>query len=385
MSQEMSQSKTSNPSQSPVLKWHQRVDWPVTLFLLITPLVAMILVPIYFAVEEVHWPLLLFAVVFAAATNLSITAGYHRLFAHRSYEAHPLVRMLYLLLGASAWQGSALKWSADHRRHHGKVDTDHDPYSINKGFFYAHMGWLFLKESTDPNPKAPDLEKDWMVRIQHDYYVPIAILMGFGLPTLIGSLMGCPFGGFMIAGALRISLTQQSTFFVNSLCHTLGRQTYSEKISARDSFIVAILTHGEGYHNFHHHFQSDYRNGIRWYQWDPTKWTIRALAFLGLAKKLRRISQQEILKARLHMEALKIQSKGYSEELTQQLHEKILSAQVALKKLGDDYQAMKSEVSTASREKLEQIRWEMRARQDEFRFAMKQWQAYLKGPVLVRV
>jgi stearoyl-CoA desaturase (delta-9 desaturase) len=186
----------------------------------------------------------------------------------------------------------------------------------------------------------------------------------------------------MIAGALRISLTQQSTFFVNSLCHTLGRKTYSEAISARDSFIVAILTHGEGYHNFHHHFQSDYRNGIRWYQWDPTKWTIRTLAFLGLAKKLRRISQQEILKARLQMEALKIQSKGYSEELTQQLREKIISAQVSLKKLREEYQSMKNEVSSASREKLEHVKLEMEIRRIEFQYAMKQWQAYLKGPEL---
>lgn len=362
--------------------WHQRIDWPVTLFLLITPLAAMVLVPIYFVVEEVSWQLILFTVAFAAATNLSITAGYHRLFSHRSYEAHPLVRALYLLIGASAWQGSALKWSADHRRHHGKVDTDHDPYSINKGFWYAHMGWLFLKDSTDHNPKAADLEKDWMVRIQHQYYIPIAIFMGFGFPAWIGYFLGCPFGAFVIAGALRITLTQQSTFFVNSLCHTLGRKTYSEAISARDSFIVAILTHGEGYHNFHHHFQLDYRNGIRWYQWDPTKWTIRTLAFLGLAKKLKRMSQLEILKARLQMEAVKLQSKGYSEDVTQQLREKILSAQASLKKLKEDYAQLKRDVKSASAERLEHIKLEMEIRKIEFRYAMKQWQIYLEGPKL---
>ncbi len=374
--------ETTADATSQALKWHQRVDWPVTLFLLLTPLICMILVPVYFVVEDFSWPLFAVALAFAAATNLSITAGYHRLFSHRSYEAHPLVRAIYLLIGASAFQGSCLKWSADHRRHHGKVDTDHDPYSINKGFWYAHIGWLFLKESTDPNPTAPDLEKDWMVRIQHKYYVPIAIFMGFGVPAWIGYFMGCPFGGLVIAGALRITLTQQSTFFVNSLCHTLGRQTYSEKISARDSLFVSFLTHGEGYHNFHHHFQSDYRNGIRWYQWDPTKWTIRTLAFLGLAKKLRRISQQEILKARLHMEALKIQSKGYSEELTLQMREKIISAQTSLKKLREEYHALKSEMSTASREKLAQLKLEMEIRRIEIKYTMKQWKAYLKGPQL---
>ncbi len=360
--------------------WTQRIDWPVTLFLLLTPLAALILVPIYFVLEDVHAALIVFTLIFAAATNLSITAGYHRLFSHRSYEAHPLVRALYLLIGASAWQGSALKWSADHRQHHGKVDTDQDPYSINKGFWYAHMGWLFLKDSTDRNPKAADLEKDWMVRFQHRYYIPLAILMGFGFPTLIGYFLGCPFGGLVFAGALRITLTQQSTFFVNSLCHTLGRKTYSDKISARDSVIVALLTHGEGYHNFHHHFQSDYRNGIRWYQWDPTKWTIRTLAYLGLAKKLRRISSAEILKARLQMEAMKLQSKGYSEEKIQQLREKILHAQNSMRKLQEDYKQMKMDMRQASSEKLAQIKWEMKVRRIELKYAMKQWQTYLEAP-----
>ncbi len=360
----------------------KRIDWPTTLFLLLTPLFAMIFVPIYFVIETVTWKLALFTLLFAGATNLSITAGYHRLFSHRSYEASPLIRALYLLIGASAFQGSALKWSADHRIHHSKVDTDNDPYSINKGFWYAHIGWLFLKDSTNPNPKAADLEKDWMVRVQHRYYVPIAIATGFGFPTLIGFFMGCPFGGFVFAGALRIFLTQQSTFFINSLCHTLGKQTYSDKITARDSFIVALLTHGEGYHNFHHQFQIDYRNGVRWYQWDPTKWTIRLLAFLGLASKLKTISQQEILKARLHMESLRLQSKGYSTERTQALRDKILEAQTALRKLKVDYDKMKKDMQSASNEKMANIKLEMEIKKLEFQFAMKQWKTYLKGPTL---
>lgn len=370
-------------SQNDSMPWYLRLDWPVTLFLLLTPLVAMTLVPIYFVVEDVTWTLVLFTVVFAGATNLSITAGYHRLFSHRSYEASPLVRAIYLLLGASAFQGSALKWSADHRIHHGKVDTEKDPYSINKGFWYAHMGWLFFKDSTDPNPKAADLEKDWMVCFQHRFYVPLAMLMGFGFPTLIGYFLGFPFGGFVFAGALRIFLTQQSTFFVNSLCHTIGTQTYSDKVSARDSFFVSILTHGEGYHNFHHQFQIDYRNGIRWYQWDPTKWTIRMLAFVGLASRLKRISHQEILKARLQMESIRLQSKGYSAEMTHQLREKILTAQASMRKFHEDYARLKKELQTASHQKLENLKIEIEIQKLEFQFAMKQWQTYLNGPQLI--
>jgi len=379
----MKAKKVRTPRMTKKLPLFERIDWPVTLFLILTPLAALILIPIYMFHESVSWPLLLFTFLFAAATNLSITAGYHRLYAHKSYEAHFLLRALYLLIGASAWQGSALKWSADHRQHHKEVDSDGDPYSINKGFWYAHMGWLFMKDSTHANPRAVDLEKDWMIRFQHRYYIPAAIVMGFGFPTLIGYFLGCPVGGLIFAGALRISVTQQSTFFVNSLCHTLGRQTYSTKISARDSLFVALLTHGEGYHNFHHQFQIDYRNGIRWYQWDPTKWTIQTFAIMGLAGKLRRISQQEILKARLQMEALRLQSKGYSEEMTLQLREKILSAQHTLRKLKEDYRRVKSEMHHASQEKLAHLKIEMKLRQLEFKYAMRQWELYLKAPQIV--
>ncbi len=385
MSEKISQIETeSNFSTADLTSlkkvWYRRVDWPVTLFLLLTPLATLILVPTYLYSESLSWKLILFTVLFAGATNLSITAGYHRLFSHKSYEAHPLVKAVYLLIGASAWQASALKWSSDHRIHHGKVDTDHDPYSIQKGFWYAHMGWLFFKDSTNPHPKAPDLEKDWMIRFQHKYYIPVAILMSFGFPTLVGYWLGAPWGGFIFAGALRIVLTQQSTFFVNSLCHTLGQKTYSEDVSARDSFIVALLTHGEGYHNFHHNFQLDYRNGIRWYQWDPTKWTIRTLAFLGLAKKLRRISQAEILKARLQMEAMRIRSKGYSLEKTEQLREKILSAQISMRKMQQEYKCLKHQMQNSSQEKLAQLKIEIEIRKIEFRSSMQQWKVYLKGP-----
>jgi stearoyl-CoA desaturase (Delta-9 desaturase) len=364
------------------IKWKE-IHWPTTLFLVITPLIALIFIPIYFYVEAFPGAVLLFALIFAALTNLSITAGYHRLFSHKSYEAHALVRALYLLIGASAWQGSALKWSADHRKHHSKVDSEDDPYSISKGFWYAHMGWLFMKESVDQPPKAPDLEKDWMIRWQHQYYVPIAIIMSFGFPTLVGWIMGAPLAGFLIGGALRVVLTQQSTFLVNSLSHTLGRQTYTEEVSARDSLLVAFLTHGEGYHNFHHKFQFDYRNGIRWYQWDPTKWTIRSLALLGLAKRLRKISEQEILKAKLQMDELRLKSRGFSEAKLEQVRNRILVAQTSLKQARTEYRRLKSEASEVSHRRLEELKMEIELAQLDFQYALKQWKTFLSASVPV--
>lgn len=354
-----------------------RLYWPTTIFLILTPLIALIFVPIYFVSEGFPLGILVMAFIFAGLTNLSITAGYHRMFSHRSYEAHPLVRAAFLLLGASAWQGSALKWSADHRKHHAKVDSDEDPYSITKGFWFAHMGWLFLKETVDQVPHAPDLENDWMVRFQHRYYIPIAALVSFGLPTLFGYFLGSAWAGFLFGGVLRVVVTQQSTFLVNSLSHTLGRQTYSDQITARDSILVAILTHGEGYHNFHHKFQIDYRNGIQWYQWDPTKWTIRLLAFLGLARKLKKISEQEILKARLQMEEIRLRSRGFSQEKIEQMRSQILLAQMRLKSL-------KAEVLAASsHQRMQQLKTELKMARAEFQYSLRQWQYLLASPVPV--
>lgn len=364
----------------------KRIEWPVALFLVFNPLVTLILMPIYFYYFGFEWQIALFALIFAAATNLSITAGYHRLFSHKSYDAHPVAKALFLLVGASGFQGSALKWSSDHRRHHTHIDGDKDPYNINEGFWYAHMGWLFFKDSVDQKIHAPDLEKDWMVKFQDKHYVLLAILTGFAFPTLVGWMMGSWLGGLVIGGGLRIALTQQSTFFVNSLCHTLGKQTYSKEISARDSWFVAVLTHGEGYHNFHHKFQIDYRNGIKWYHWDPTKWVIKSLNLMGLATKLRKISNVEILKARLQAEAAEMSKKGFAEEKLLAMKEKIMEAQNKMKKLMEDYEQFKTDAARKREElkeaydlKLAELKHDLEVAQMEFQMGMKLWRLHLKS------
>lgn len=355
------------------------IYWPTTLFLTITPLITFIAVPVYILNHGFPTGILVFSLIFAFLTNLSITAGYHRLFAHRSYEAHPAAKLFFLLVGASAWQGSALKWGSDHRRHHSKVDSDEDPYSISKGFWYAHMGWLFYKDSVNQPITAPDLKKDKLVDFQDRYYYPIAILMSFALPTLVGYFMGSPWAGFFFGGCLRVVMTQQSTFLVNSLTHTMGKQTYSDQVSARDSLFVAFLTHGEGYHNFHHTFQIDYRNGIRWYQWDPTKWTIRLLWLTGLAKKLKKIPDTEILKARLQMESMRIRAKGYSNDKVDQLKEKIIEAQTKYKKLKSDYAVLKKQFQDRSQVQVDQMKLEIEKAKMEFQLGLKEWQLILNA------
>lgn len=235
--------------------------------------------------------------------QIGITAGYHRYFSHRAFNTNKLMEIFYLLAAAATFEGSVFWWAADHRNHHRFVDRDGDPYSIKKGFWWAHIGWVFYREPGDYCLNHPrfnnvaDLKKNKLCILQHKYYIPIAIFMSFVLPMLIGALYGRPIGGLLFGGLLRQIATHHSTFFINSLCHLWGKQPYSKDNTAKDNFILAILTFGEGYHNYHHVFPSDYRNGIKWYHWDPTKWFIKTTEIFKLSWGLRKTPKANIEKA----------------------------------------------------------------------------------------
>ena len=285
------------------------IDWVNTLFLTLTPVIGVILSWIYFKGHGLEYSQILLAIGFYFITGIAVTAGYHRLLSHRAYSAGKIVKFLYLLFGAAAFQNSALKWAADHRIHHRHVDGDKDPYNINKGFFYAHIGWIFFKEESSEEVHYPkDLLNDKLVMWQHRNYLAIAIIVGFVLPTIIGYFMGSALGGLALAGLLRIVLVHHCTFFINSLCHIVGTRPYTDTNTARDSFIMALFSYGEGYHNYHHYFPSDYRNGIRWYHFDPTKWLIKVLSIIGLVKDLKKVPEKLILQARSEMQNKRIQT-----------------------------------------------------------------------------
>ena len=170
--------------------------------------------------------------------GLSITAGYHRLFAHRTYRASAPVRWFFLAFGASTFQNSALSWSADHRAHHADTDGPGDPHSITKGAWWAHMGWLFYRRECSADvSRLTDLYGVRSVRLQNRYYAVLAIGLGLVAPMAIASLWGDPWGGLLVAGFLRGAVLLQATFCVNSLAHLLGRRSYDGRVSARDSVV----------------------------------------------------------------------------------------------------------------------------------------------------
>ncbi|MCB1229843.1 MAG: fatty acid desaturase [Verrucomicrobiae bacterium] len=279
-----------------------RVNWTSSIFLIVTFFTALIGTPIYlikFGVDPFQIALFAF---YSIATGLSITLGYHRLFAHRAFKAKAPVKLGTLIFGACAFEDSALDWASDHRMHHKHVDQEEDPYDISKGFFWAHMGWIFFKLYPRPLANVGDLKKDELVMWQHRWHRALGFLFGILMPTMIGMMWNGgvgALGGFLLAGVTRVVVVQHCTFFINSLCHTMGRRPYDSRTSARDSFLMAIFTFGEGYHNYHHSFQHDYRNGVKKWQWDPTKWSIWTLEKLGLASELRRVPEEKILLAEM--------------------------------------------------------------------------------------
>lgn len=226
-----------------------------------------------------------------AVTGLGITVGYHRLIAHRSFTCPAWVEGALLVAGGWALENSVFRWAADHIRHHARCDQEEDPYNAMRGFWYSHCGWLFFKDPYDGDEKyLARLRQDSVVMWQHRYYVPI-VLSGLVLPFLVGFLYNGWVGGtgcFLLAGVGRTFFVLNSTFCINSICHLWGRQPHGAFDSSRDSWCVSLLTFGEGYHNYHHTYPTDYRNGPRWYNFDPSKWLIFGLSLFGLATALRR-------------------------------------------------------------------------------------------------
>lgn len=280
-----------------------KINWTNGGYLIASPVVAAVALSVWLYKGWFHWQTLVLLLVLTSVIEISITAGYHRLFSHRAYKANPLVTLFFLIFGAGALQSSALLWSLDHRLHHQFVDDkEKDPYCIKKGFMWAHMTWLFYKFDDQVEigkQHAPDLYNDKLIMFQHKYWMPMGAVSGFLLPTLIAHFAwGDAFGGFFIAGVLRSVINHHATFFINSISHCIGEQTYSDTHTARDNWFTALLTFGEGYHNFHHEFPSDYRNGVRFYHYDPSKWLIRALSFVHLTHDLKRVSDEVILRKR---------------------------------------------------------------------------------------
>jgi stearoyl-CoA desaturase (Delta-9 desaturase) len=280
-----------------------KINWVYTVFFAVTPVLALAATVFMIKTHQIHWQTMLLTAFYTVATGMSITAGYHRLFSHRAYKANFLVRLFFFVFGSASMQGSAVEWCSDHRIHHLHTDTPTDPYNINQGFWHAHMGWILKIDSSKRDiSNVDDLVADPLLNFQHRHFLPLGIFFCFFAPMLIAGLWHDMLGGFVFAGLVRMVINHHSTWFINSIAHMFGTQPYDDRGTARDNPIVALLTWGEGFHNFHHKFPLDYRNGIRYYDFDPSKWLIKSLSWVGFTHDLKSMPDEVVLKYRMIMD-----------------------------------------------------------------------------------
>jgi stearoyl-CoA desaturase (delta-9 desaturase) len=234
-------------------------------------------------------------------TALGVTVGFHRLFTHKSFETNCVVRFGLGVLGSMAIEGSLLKWVALHRRHHQHSDTPDDPHSPHnrrgagfwaflRGFWHAHLGWIFAPDPADLNRYVKDLYRSRTVRLVNALF-PLWIVLGLLIPAALGGILTARWSGvllgFVWGGLMRVFLVHHVTWSVNSVCHLWGQQPYPEQDHSRNNFVLGILGLGEGWHNNHHAFPTSARHGLRWWQVDVSYYVIRLLALAGLAWKVR--------------------------------------------------------------------------------------------------
>ena len=248
------------------------------------------------SIPSCHPYTLVFAVVLWPISGLGITAGAHRLWAHRSYKASLPVRVFLMLCNSMANEGSIYHWARDHRVHHKHSETDADPHNATRGLFFSHMGWLFVKKhpsviSAGKKFNHDDLMADPVVRFQKLCDPWFALFMCFVFPGLVGMLWGETFwNGYWVAGALRYVFVLHVTWCVNSLAHFYGEHPYDPMSWPAENPLVAFLALGEGWHNWHHKYPFDYATsefGV-FKQYNPSKLFIDTCCALGLASDRKR-------------------------------------------------------------------------------------------------
>jgi stearoyl-CoA desaturase (delta-9 desaturase) len=223
---------------------------------------------------------------FYVLSGLGITAGFHRMLTHKSFETSPAVKAILMIMGCLALEGDPMTWASTHIQHHAHSDEEDDPHSPLEGLWHAHVGWLF-DHTHNINVYGTWLKRDKTVVWVSRYWL---LWAGIGLliPTLIAG-----WSGFIWGGLLRIFLTHHITWSVNSICHTFGRRDYNTRDASRNNFVVGLLAFGEGWHNNHHAFPRSAFHGLRWYQVDISGYLISAMEKTGLVWNVFRVKPED--------------------------------------------------------------------------------------------
>lgn len=240
------------------------------------------------------------AVAFYALTCLGVTVGFHRYLTHGAFKARRGMRIALAVAGSMAMEGPVIQWVADHRRHHAFADRDGDPHSpwrfgtsagaLAKGFWYAHVGWLFERETTNAQRFAPDLLADRDLRTV-DRLFPVLTIVTLLAPAVLGGLISMSWWAagtaFFWAGLVRVAVLHHVTWSVNSICHLIGSRPYRSRDRSANVWPLALLSCGESWHNAHHADPTGARHGVGRGQLDPSARVIWLFERLHLVSAVR--------------------------------------------------------------------------------------------------
>jgi len=261
----------------------------------------------------------LFSYVLYLIGALSITAGAHRLWSHRSYKAKVPLKIMLMLFNLTAAENHIIEWCRDHRVHHKYSETNADPHNAKRGFFFSHMGWLMCKKHPDVIAKGrlldfTDLYSDPVLRFQKKFYKPLVFGMCVVMPTVVPMLCwGETFwNAYFIAGILRYCVILNCTWFVNSAAHMWGMHPYDENINPAENMFVTIGAIGEGFHNYHHTFPQDYAASEFGMSLNPTTMFINLMGKIGWAYDMKTMPKEVILARQRRTGCLKPQANGVS-------------------------------------------------------------------------
>src|SRR6266568_3065784 len=255
----------------------------VMLLVVVLPFLATLFATWLLWQRAVNWTDIVLLIAFNVLAGLGVTVGYHRMLTHRSFQPHPVVKFIFLVLGSMALEGPAIEWAATHTKHHSQADREGDPHSPVEGFFHAHLGWLFKDSMADPNVYCRHLLKDPIVM-----FVSRTFLLWVALSLLIPFAIG-GWHGLLWAGLVRIFLAHHVTWSVNSVCHTFGKREFETNDQSRNEWVVGLLAMGEGWHNNHHAFPRSAFHGLHWWQFDLSGYIVIILERFGLIDDVYRI------------------------------------------------------------------------------------------------
>ncbi|MFE8604355.1 acyl-CoA desaturase [Archangium violaceum] len=236
-----------------------------------------------------------------SVTMMGVDVGYHRLFSHRSFKAHPWLRALLAVCGSMAAQGPVVYWSSNHRLHHARSDTVEDLHSPHvdsegerhgmlAGLWHAHVGWMFEHEPANPLRLAKDLLRDTTLMWINQHY-STWVLLGLVLPAAAGGLAEGSWqgawSGLVWGGLTRMFLVQHATFAGNSFCHYFGTRPYPTEDGSTNNLLLVLPTFGGAMHNTHHAFPSSAFVGFKWWHCDIGGGLIRLFGTCGLATDIK--------------------------------------------------------------------------------------------------